>query len=235
MLNVHFYDHENDIAMRNHAFTQVERSYQAAGSIKSFRTPPCPSNHNMGTSRMSAQPQDGVANKWGQTHDIPNLFIRSGSQLTFVSLPIRQADHIAQQMAERAIALLRRKNPMCQDFVKADPIQYEQRSRTMRIKSLLSNIRVENMVGDIPAEMAKEGCITDSPTAKLHQQILIRRGEMPYFASFLRVTSMRYLQRCMQALEKRQSRPAPTLKVPSNAGRSSAFETLSKPPLAEGR
>jgi choline dehydrogenase-like flavoprotein len=111
--NVHFDDHDNDIAMRNHAFTQGERIYQAAGAIKTFRTPPYPSTHNMGTSRMSARPQDGVVNKWGQTHDIPNLFISDGSQfttggaenptLTIVTLAIRQADYIAKQMTERAI------------------------------------------------------------------------------------------------------------------------------------
>jgi choline dehydrogenase-like flavoprotein len=111
--NVHFDDHENDIVMRNHAFTQGERIYQAAGAIKTYRTPPYPSTHNLGTCRISANARDGVANKWGQTHDIPNLFISDGSQfttggaenptLTIVSLAIRQADYIAKQMTERAI------------------------------------------------------------------------------------------------------------------------------------
>ena len=111
--NVHFDDHDNDIAMRNHAFTQGERVYQAAGAIKTFRTPPYPSTHNMGTARMSARAQDGVCNKWGQTHDIKNLFISDGSQfttggaenptLTIVTLAIRQADYIAQQMTARSI------------------------------------------------------------------------------------------------------------------------------------
>jgi len=111
--NVHFDDHDNDIAMRNHAFTQGERVYQAAGAIKTFRTPPYPSTHNMGTCRMSARAQDGVVNAWGQTHDIPNLFISDGSQfttggaenptLTIVTLAIRQADYIAKQMTARAI------------------------------------------------------------------------------------------------------------------------------------
>jgi choline dehydrogenase-like flavoprotein len=111
--NVHFDDHDNDIAMRNHAFTQGERIYEAAGAVRTFRTPPYPSTHNMGTSRMSARAQDGVVNKWGQTHDIPNLFISDGSQfttggaenptLTLVSLASRQAEYIAKQMTERAI------------------------------------------------------------------------------------------------------------------------------------
>jgi choline dehydrogenase-like flavoprotein len=109
--NVHFDDHVNDIAMRNHAFTQAERVYQAAGAIRTFRTPPYPSTHNLGTCRMSARAQDGVCNAWGQTHDIKNLFISDGSQfttggsenptLTIVTLAIRQADYIAQQMQMR--------------------------------------------------------------------------------------------------------------------------------------
>lgn len=111
--NVHFDDHPNDIAMREHAFQQGEKVYKAAGAIRTFRTPPYPSTHNLGTCRMSAKAQDGVVNKWGQTHDIKNLFISDGSQfttggaenptLTIVTLAIRQAEYIAKQMSERAI------------------------------------------------------------------------------------------------------------------------------------
>jgi choline dehydrogenase-like flavoprotein len=111
--NVHFDDHPNDIAMRNHAFTQGESIYKAAGSVRTFRTPPYPSTHNLGTSRMSAKASEGVVNKWGQTHDISNLFISDGSQfttggaenptLTIVTLAIRQADYIAEQMQRRTV------------------------------------------------------------------------------------------------------------------------------------
>ena len=111
--NVHFDDHVNDIAMREHAFKQAQRVYQAAGAIKSFRTPPYPSTHNMGTCRMGASAKDSVCNAYGQTHDIANLFISDGSQftsggaenptLTIVSLAIRQAEYIARQMSIRAI------------------------------------------------------------------------------------------------------------------------------------
>lgn len=111
--NVHFDEHDNDIAMRNHAFGQGERIYRAAGAIETFRTPPYPSTHNMGTCRMGASAKDSVCNAYGQTHDIPNLFISDGSQfttggaenptLTIVTLAIRQADYIAQQMGSRAI------------------------------------------------------------------------------------------------------------------------------------
>ena len=111
--NVHFDDHENDIRMRDHAHGQGEAVYKAAGAVKTFRTPPYPSTHNLGTCRMSANARDGVCNKWGQTHDIKNLFISDGSQfttgaaenptLTIVTLAIRQADYIAGQMKQRAI------------------------------------------------------------------------------------------------------------------------------------
>ncbi len=111
--NVHFDDHPNDIAMREHAFTQGQRVYEAAGAIKSFRTPPYPSTHNLGTCRMGLSAADSVCNSHGQTHDIANLFISDGSQftsggaenptLTIVTLAIRQAEYIAQQMTERSI------------------------------------------------------------------------------------------------------------------------------------
>ena len=31
---------------------------------------------------MSEKPRDGVVNKFGQTHDIKNLFVSDGSQFT---------------------------------------------------------------------------------------------------------------------------------------------------------
>ena len=111
--NVHFDDHDNDIAMREHAFKQGQAVYAAAGAIKSFRTPPYPSTHNLGTCRMGASAKDSVCNAYGQTHDVSNLFISDGSQfttggaenptLTIVTLAIRQAEYIAKQMTARAI------------------------------------------------------------------------------------------------------------------------------------
>ncbi len=108
--NVHFDDHANDIAMRKHAYNRGGAIYDAVGATRIFPTPPYPSTHNLGTNRMSAKPRDGVVNKWGQSHDIKNLFISDGSQfttgasenptLTIVTLAIRQADYIADQMSK---------------------------------------------------------------------------------------------------------------------------------------
>ena len=92
---------------------------------------------------------------------------------------------------------------MCEFFVKADPIQYEQRSRTVRIRNVLTSIRLENMVWDILAEMAEaEGCTTNHLIVQFHDEILAHRGEVPNFASFLRVTGMRFLRRKLMESER---------------------------------
>jgi choline dehydrogenase-like flavoprotein len=111
--NVHFDDHANDLAMRNHAYKQSGAVYEAVGAKRVYETPPYPSTHNLGTCRQSTRPEDGVCNKFGQTHDVPNLFISDGSQfttgaaenptLTIVTLAIRQADHLADQMSKGEI------------------------------------------------------------------------------------------------------------------------------------
>jgi choline dehydrogenase-like flavoprotein len=108
--NVAFSDHPNDEAMRAHAYKQGSAIYEAVGAKKVYLTPPYPSTHNLGTNRMSENARDGVVNKWGQTHDIKNLFVSDGSvfttgaaenpTLTIVALAIRQADHIASEMGK---------------------------------------------------------------------------------------------------------------------------------------
>lgn len=111
--DVAFSDHPNDVAMREHAFRQGSAVYDAAGAKRNYLVPPYPSTHNLGTCRQSTRPQDGVCNKFGQSHDNANLFISDGSQfttgaaenptLTIVTLAIRQADYIAEQLKTRAI------------------------------------------------------------------------------------------------------------------------------------
>ncbi len=111
--NVHFDDHPNDLAMRAHAYAQGSAVYDAVGATRTIHTPPYPSTHNLGTNRMSADPRDGVVDKWGQAHDVRNLFVSDGSQfttggaenptLTIVALAIRQADRIADQMGRNVI------------------------------------------------------------------------------------------------------------------------------------
>jgi choline dehydrogenase-like flavoprotein len=107
--DVHYTDHPNDVAMRNHAYGRGAAIYDAVGATRTLPTPPYPSTHNLGTNRMSENPRDGVVDKWGRAHDVPNLFVSDGSQfttgaaenptLTIVALAMRQADHIAGELS----------------------------------------------------------------------------------------------------------------------------------------
>ena len=57
--HVHFDDHPNDVAMRNHAYAAADAVYDAVGAVHVHHTPPYPSTHNLGSCRMSARPEDG--------------------------------------------------------------------------------------------------------------------------------------------------------------------------------
>jgi choline dehydrogenase-like flavoprotein len=111
--SVHFDDHDNDVKMRSHAYQQGSAIYQAVGATRVFHTPPYPSTHNLGTNRMSANARDGVVNRFGQAHDVKNLFVSDGSQftsgaacnptLTIVALAIRQAETMSGMMTRNEI------------------------------------------------------------------------------------------------------------------------------------
>jgi choline dehydrogenase-like flavoprotein len=111
--SVHYDDHPNDLAMRAHAYKQGAAVYEAVGATMTYPTTPYPSTHNLGSNRMSEKPKDGVVNKFGQSHDIKNLFVSDGSQfttgaacnptLTIVALAVRQADTIAGLMQKKEI------------------------------------------------------------------------------------------------------------------------------------
>jgi predicted DNA-binding ribbon-helix-helix protein len=97
---------------------------------------------------------------------------------------------------------------MCEFFVKADPILYESRSRTVRIHGVLTSIRVENFVWDTLASLAADEHITTNALiAKFHDEILRYRGDVLNFSSFLRVTCMRYLRRKCDVLEQASQSP----------------------------
>jgi choline dehydrogenase-like flavoprotein len=111
--HVSYDDHPNDVAMRNHGYDAADRIYGSVGALGVHHTPPYPSTHNLGTCRMSANPADGVLNEWGQAHEVTNLFVSDGSvmttgaaanpTLTIVALAMRQADHIATELARGSL------------------------------------------------------------------------------------------------------------------------------------
>lgn len=106
--HVHCDEHPNDVALRSHAQTQGRRIYEAVGAKRVVLSPTPPSTHQMGTARMSADPEQGVTNPYGRAHEVPNLFISDGSvfttagaanpTLTIVALVLRQADYIAREL-----------------------------------------------------------------------------------------------------------------------------------------
>jgi predicted DNA-binding ribbon-helix-helix protein len=83
---------------------------------------------------------------------------------------------------------------MCSVYVHADPIQYEARTRSIRINNVLTTIRLENLFWDVLAEIAgREGKTTNQMIATLHQELCGLREAVPNFTSFLRVCCLRYL------------------------------------------
>ncbi|GAC1533102.1 MAG: ribbon-helix-helix domain-containing protein [Candidatus Velthaea sp.] len=83
---------------------------------------------------------------------------------------------------------------MCQIYMSADPIQYESRSRSLRMHGVLTTIRIENLFWDVLSEMAaRESLTTNQLLVKLSDEVTELRGETSNFASFLRVCCLRYL------------------------------------------
>jgi predicted DNA-binding ribbon-helix-helix protein len=83
---------------------------------------------------------------------------------------------------------------MCSVYVNADPIQYEARTRSIRINNVLTTIRLENLFWDVLAEIAsREDKTTNQMIAALHEELFVKRDDSPNFTSFLRVCCLRYL------------------------------------------
>lgn len=98
---------------------------------------------------------------------------------------------------------------MCEIYVKADPILYESRSRSLRIHGAVTKIRLENLFWEILAELAAaDGYTTNQLIAKLYDEIVDYRGEIDNFSSFLRVTCLRYLALRKGAVASTQPVPA---------------------------
>ena len=93
---------------------------------------------------------------------------------------------------------------MCDIYVKADPILYESRSRSLRIHGLVTKIRLENLFWDTLAELSGgEGLTTNQLITKLYDEIIAYRGEIDNFSSFLRVTCLRFLSLRQQKMGER--------------------------------
>jgi choline dehydrogenase-like flavoprotein len=72
--------HPNSEAMQQHANSKTTELFESLhGEVVSASQAVVIGCHNMGVARMSEKPKDGVTNRYGQVHDIQNLFVSDGS------------------------------------------------------------------------------------------------------------------------------------------------------------
>ena len=92
---------------------------------------------------------------------------------------------------------------MCDIYVRADPIHYEQRTRSMRIHGVVTSIRLENLCWDVLARIAsKDSLTTNQLISQLYDEVIARQGKVDNLSSFLRISCMRYLSYVAEKNEK---------------------------------
>jgi len=95
---------------------------------------------------------------------------------------------------------------MCEIFIGADPEGYGSRTRSVRLHGVVTSIRLENLFWDVLEEIAgRDGMGVVQLIEKLYDELIAARGEAGNFASFLRVSALRY-----EALLAHQGIPADT-------------------------
>ena len=108
---VSFSYQENDRRLYKHAIEQMNRIVEAMGGTPEHVV--SDTAHLMGGCRMGKDPQTSVVNEYGQTHDIPNLFIAGASTFvtsgggnptnTVMALAARTADKLIEAMSQREV------------------------------------------------------------------------------------------------------------------------------------
>ena len=82
---------------------------------------------------------------------------------------------------------------MCEVFISADPHSYENRTRSVRLHGVVTSIRLENLFWLVLEEIARrDGMGVVQLIEKLYDELVAARGEVGNFASFLRVSALRY-------------------------------------------
>jgi choline dehydrogenase-like flavoprotein len=97
--------------MRDMVRRGIELIEAAGGKVTSYAAStsiPGAQIHEQGTCRMGDDPKRFVTNRWGQTHDVPNLIIADGSlhctsgvtnpTLTILTLAMRNGTHLAEEV-----------------------------------------------------------------------------------------------------------------------------------------
>jgi choline dehydrogenase-like flavoprotein len=97
---------DNDRSLIQHGLERAKESLEAAGAWR-VQAGPVSSAHPMGTVRMGHDPRRSVVNSFGQSHDIPNLFVADTSvfptggganiTLTAMAIALRASRYIVEQ------------------------------------------------------------------------------------------------------------------------------------------
>jgi predicted DNA-binding ribbon-helix-helix protein len=83
---------------------------------------------------------------------------------------------------------------MCEVFVSANPESYESRTRSVRLHGVITSVRLENLHGEVLEEIAaRDGMSVVQLIERLHDELVQARGAVGNFASFLRVSALRYM------------------------------------------
>ncbi len=108
--------YENSENSRRMIAFHLEKAGQALeqmGAYSTVTTPNIPVSgwHLLGTTRMGDDPQSSVVDKWGRSHDVPNLHIFDGSTFptssgvnptaTIAALSLRFTEHLIEQAGEQ--------------------------------------------------------------------------------------------------------------------------------------
>lgn len=105
---------DNDLQLIQHAVNTMASILKAAGGTPEYVVPD--TAHLMGGCRMGDDPRSSVVNSFGQTHDIPNLYICDASTFvtsgggnptnTVMSLAYRTAEHLIERAAKLELQTL---------------------------------------------------------------------------------------------------------------------------------
>lgn len=83
---------------------------------------------------------------------------------------------------------------MCEIFIRANPDSYASRTRSVRLHGVVTSLRLENLYWEVLAEIGqRDGMSVTQLLERLYDELVAARGEIGNFASFLRVSALRYM------------------------------------------
>jgi predicted DNA-binding ribbon-helix-helix protein len=90
---------------------------------------------------------------------------------------------------------------MCEVFISANPQSYQSRTRSVRLHGVVTSIRLENLHWEVLEEIGqRDGMNVTQLLERLYDELVQVRGEVGNFASFLRVSTLRYM--ALQAYQR---------------------------------